>query len=384
MNRFAWTAVIATLTGCATVPLPASLSAARAAHAQLMQEPPDVQNPAEVEAARLDLQRAEDEAKRDARSWQAADTSYVALRHVETVLVNNRRRQADRHRAEVEKQLSSGGPMIAMPPQPPAPATSGPTVITVPGSGDGANVAALTMQVAQMQRDIEAERRANQERESKRVAVEAQAQRDAALEAQRKKSEEEAAARAENLKAQEAQLAELKRQLQVERDARQQAEALGQLAKVRQEERGLVVSLSGSVLFASGKSVLLPSAKRTLAQIAEALKQGQPRPITIEGHTDSRGSDEINERLSQSRADAVRAYLLEQGVPAGRMVSRGMGESSPVADNTSAEGRAVNRRVELVLASAPAASASSAAGGSGPASPPDPSPSPVKPSAPIR
>jgi len=125
--------------------------------------------------------------------------------------------------------------------------------------------------------------------------------------------------------------------------------ALASFAAVKEEERGLVVTLSGSVLFRSAKSALLPSAQVKLDQVANALLNVRARNLIVEGHTDSRGSTSYNQNLSQRRADTVRDYLVQKGYPAERIQARGMGEDSPIADNASAEGRANNRRVEIVI-----------------------------------
>jgi outer membrane protein OmpA-like peptidoglycan-associated protein len=74
------------------------------------------------------------------------------------------------------------------------------------------------------------------------------------------------------------------------------------------------------------------------------------RPVVVEGYTDSRGSSSRNLDLSQRRAEAVRSYLVSRGVPSEKIVAKGMGPDRPVAENTSAEGRAQNRRVEIVVA----------------------------------
>ena len=130
------------------------------------------------------------------------------------------------------------------------------------------------------------------------------------------------------------------------------ADALAELAKlasVKEEERGLVVTLSGSVLFRSAESTLLPSAQVKLDQVANALLAVRERNLIVAGHTDSHGSDSYNQSLSQRRAEAVRDYLVQRGYPGDRIQARGMGESSPIADNASPEGRANNRRVEIII-----------------------------------
>jgi len=125
--------------------------------------------------------------------------------------------------------------------------------------------------------------------------------------------------------------------------------ALAKLAAVKEEARGLVITLSGSVLFASGKSALLPAAQDRLNQVSEALMATKERRLTVEGHTDSQGSNSSNQSLSQKRADAVRSYLISRGYPGDLIIAQGIGEDRPVADNANAEGRANNRRVEIVV-----------------------------------
>lgn len=101
------------------------------------------------------------------------------------------------------------------------------------------------------------------------------------------------------------------------------------------------------IRFASGKADLTDSSTPVLQEIAAALKASPQLKAEIQGHTDSRGSLALNERLSQQRADAVRTYLVEQGIAPERLSAKGYGPHKPVASNDSAEGRAQNRRVEL-------------------------------------
>jgi len=146
-------------------------------------------------------------------------------------------------------------------------------------------------------------------------------------------------------------------QLSIEQQARIDAEKiaadaladLAELAAVKEEARGLVITLSGSVLFASNESTLLPAAQDRLNRVADALLVTKERQLTIEGFTDSQGSSDYNIVLSQKRADAVRTYLISRGYPGALIQTRGIGEERPVANNNSAEGRANNRRVEIVV-----------------------------------
>jgi outer membrane protein OmpA-like peptidoglycan-associated protein len=128
---------------------------------------------------------------------------------------------------------------------------------------------------------------------------------------------------------------------------------LAKWAAVKQEPRGMVITLSGSVLFASAKATLLPEARTRLGQVAAALMETKERRLAVEGYTDSQGTDAYNLDLSQRRADAVRVYLVSNGYPPDLVVAHGVGKAQPVADNATAEGRANNRRVEIVVSPAP-------------------------------
>lgn len=123
---------------------------------------------------------------------------------------------------------------------------------------------------------------------------------------------------------------------------------LSKLAQTRTSDRGFIVTLPG-VFFDTGKSVLKPGAKNTLSKIADQLRLNPDARIEIEGHTDSVGSDSLNQALSEKRAAAVRDYLASRGLPSARVTISGQGESSPIASNDTAAGRQQNRRVELVI-----------------------------------
>ncbi|MBN1608335.1 MAG: DUF4398 and OmpA-like domain-containing protein [Polyangiaceae bacterium] len=126
--------------------------------------------------------------------------------------------------------------------------------------------------------------------------------------------------------------------------------SLEEIARVKEEQRGMVITLSGEVLFVTGKADLLPIAREKLAKVAEVLQQQDPsKKIVVEGHTDSRGTEQMNLVLSQKRADVVRSFLVSQGVESQRISAVGKGESHPVADNSTADGRANNRRVEIIV-----------------------------------
>jgi len=156
----------------------------------------------------------------------------------------------------------------------------------------------------------------------------------------------------------EQKLTKTQAQLQAEEQRRRDAERLAaealsklsSIASVKQEPRGVKITLSGSVIFASGESELLPAAKTKLDQVANALKTNDPSStFEVTGYTDSRGSDEMNRELSERRAQAVRTYLVSQGVPPDRITAQGHGETNPIASNDTPEGRANNRRVEILV-----------------------------------
>ena len=119
--------------------------------------------------------------------------------------------------------------------------------------------------------------------------------------------------------------------------------------EAQQTERGLLVTL-GDVLFAFNKAELSAQAAPRLDKLASFLKQFPDRKLLIEGYTDSVGGDSYNQDLSERRAQAVRDALVSRGVDASRITARGYGKAHPVADNASPEGRAMNRRVEIVIA----------------------------------
>lgn len=140
-----------------------------------------------------------------------------------------------------------------------------------------------------------------------------------------------------------------KRSADAEKKLAQAMASLNEIAKVKEESRGMVITLSGSVLFATGKSTLLPIAQDRIAEVAKALKDQGYKSILVEGHTDAQGSVEKNQILSLERAESVRAYLVNQGIPSDKIRAAGLGPNRPVADNSTAEGRANNRRVEIVV-----------------------------------
>ncbi len=165
---------------------------------------------------------------------------------------------------------------------------------------------------------------------------------------------------AEEITRTRSELARTRSELASERQAREAAEgrereALQRLAQaaalsVKEEPRGTVIVLPGSVLFTSGEYKLTAEAQNKLGMIAETLRpQAQKHELVVEGHTDSKGTPSSNQLLSENRARAVMEYLVTRGVPATAITSVGIGQVRPIADNASAEGRANNRRVEIII-----------------------------------
>ncbi len=124
---------------------------------------------------------------------------------------------------------------------------------------------------------------------------------------------------------------------------------LQEIAKVQEDQGNTVITVPSQILFASGSTNLLPIAQEKLSGLAEALKQDEQLMVTVKGYSDSRGSARVNQRVSEQRAEAVRSYLIGQGVEPERVKAMGEGENDPVAPNTTADGRANNRRVVLVV-----------------------------------
>jgi outer membrane protein OmpA-like peptidoglycan-associated protein len=142
--------------------------------------------------------------------------------------------------------------------------------------------------------------------------------------------------------AQAQQMVDLQAKLKDARDT------IAKIASVKDDDRGMVITLQGEVLFKTAKWDLKAGAMAKLDQIANALK-GKEQPIVVYGYTDNVGAIDMNMDLSQRRATAVRDYLVTKGIPQDLITGEGKGPADPISDNTSVEGRASNRRVELVV-----------------------------------
>jgi len=236
---------------------------------------------------------------------------------------------------------------------------------------------------AQIERDRAAAERERAVAERERAAAEEAKRRQAELDAQAAAAAREAAER-ERLESERAQQEALKARADAERarveaesakaaadaqaeQARQQAatvaaqaeqeknalreqlrQQLNAVLETRETARGLIVNVS-DVLFDTGSATLKPGARERLARVAGVLASHPDLKIEIEGHTDSVGGEDYNQRLSERRAEAVREYLVQQRIPPTAVAAVGYGESRPVASNATPAGRQQNRRVELVV-----------------------------------
>ncbi|MCC5866785.1 MAG: OmpA family protein [Wenzhouxiangella sp.] len=211
---------------------------------------------------------------------------------------------------------------------------------------------ASRLEVEQARREADQARRLSAQTEeeiqrTRRQAMTAEELREEAARREREAREEaEAARRLTEAQASEIELARREAEL-----ATQAAESLRrrlELMELRQTDRGVVVTL-GDVLFETGQTDLAPAARTNLEDVVELLQSEPDKRIRIEGHTDSTGPANVNLRISQQRADAVRNELVAMGIDANRIQTVGMGEDFPIASNETGEGRGRNRRVDVIL-----------------------------------
>jgi outer membrane protein OmpA-like peptidoglycan-associated protein len=232
------------------------------------------------------------------------------------------------------------------------------------GSGPIGTVAREATQTAEEARVMsikrEQESQLEQERQSAadqtaKAQADAQAQQAAAAQAQAQAQQSQAQAAQADQARQQAESAQQQAQQQAqqaENDKTQirarMLQQLNQVLETKDTARGLIVSMP-DVLFDTGKADLEPTARERLAKVAGILISYPDIRVEIDGFTDSTGSLQFNERLSQDRADAVRSYLSSQGVNSSSITTQGFGPSQPIASNDTAAGRQQNRRVELVV-----------------------------------
>lgn len=126
-----------------------------------------------------------------------------------------------------------------------------------------------------------------------------------------------------------------------------QARELEKVAETKRTEQGLVTKLKSDILFDTGKAELKPEAKSKLQEMAEIMKKYPENVLTVNGYTDSTGSDTVNEILSDKRAKSVKQTLVAAGLPSPVIGTAGLGPTNPVASNQTSSGRQQNRRVEI-------------------------------------
>lgn len=221
--------------------------------------------------------------------------------------------------------------------------------------------AAKAAEEARQRAQAESERAAAERAKADALAAARQAQRERlAAEAAQKQAEEarqaallqqqQLAAEAAKAK-QAADEAERLRQEAVQQQAELRQQLLvqfNQILQTRDSARGLIVNMS-DVLFDTARYTLKPGAREKLAKVSGIILAHPGLKIEVEGHTDSIGGDDYNQKLSENRANSVRSYLVEQGIAADKVTAAGFGKTRPVADNRTAAGRQANRRVELVV-----------------------------------
>jgi len=283
--------------GCAAV-TPVELTNARTAYNRASAGPASQYTPADLHKARVALDNAEASFADEKDSQRTIDLAYIAERTAQTA-------EALAAGAIAKKKTADAKDAY--------------------GAEQGAIVKNTQGALVKTREDLANTEKARVQQEQQ-VATERTARQDA----DKKADESEQRAVAADQKSKEAN------------------DALAKLA-AKDDERGLVITLSGSVLFRTNDSNLLPAALTRLDQVADALV-AKGHPVVVEGYTDSRGSQATNLALSQRRAESVRSYLVSRGVAQGAISARGMGSDRPVAENTNAEGRANNRRVEIVIA----------------------------------
>jgi len=271
---------------CGSVNAPAELVSARAVYDRASKGPAATLDPADLHVAQVSLDAAEQSFKSDGNTQNTRDLSYTAERRTETAESRARTLQTVATKDQVVAQMHA--------------------TTEEQGKVTAGRLANANLQLASDSRTIQAQGAALQS--------ETQLRKDA------------------------------------DKRAAQSAADLAKFASVTHEARGLVITLAGGVLFTSGKSDLLPTAQVKLNEVAKALTEQDPESrMSVEGFTDSQGTPAYNQDLSQKRAQSVRDYLVSRGIASDRITAEGFGLNRAIADNHTPEGRANNRRVEIVV-----------------------------------
>ena len=271
--------------GCGAALPPQDLVDARAAYQRAQNGPAATYVPADLHVAQESLLVAENKFQNDPRSQDAVDDAYIALRKIQRAEALGTVAQADDMKAQAGRE-------------------KGETQQTM---------------------------LANDEQRLRDAHEQLRADRDSLVQAESDKDAEHAA------------------RVAAEKRSRDAMDALSKSLATKHDERGTVITLSGSVLFATNKADILPGAQTQLNQVADALKAQAEHHFTVGGHTDNQGTDAINDDLSVRRANAVRDYLVVHGVSPNVITAQGFGSHQPVTDNATTEGRAMNRRVEIIV-----------------------------------
>jgi outer membrane protein OmpA-like peptidoglycan-associated protein len=287
------------LTGCGGAPPPKELLDARTAYDRAKDSVAKELAPADLDNAKQALRRAEQAFEDEPTAQKTKDQAYVAHRLALLAELAGQIEEANKRKTKADSDYQE--------------------------ARDDA-LARQQLALKRQQDQLEKERLAREEEERKRQ------------EEERKRKAAEA-----GLEQAEKDKLELQKQLEAA------LKSLKEIAQINEDKRGVVITLSGEVLFETGKYNLKQLAKDKLDKVVAALKdQGWP-PLRIEGHTDTQGLAGENQKLSQDRASSVKDYLVSQGYPKEKITAVGMGQDHPVAENTTPEGRANNRRVEIVV-----------------------------------
>ncbi len=321
VSPLVWTIVGAgTVLACSVTQPSAELVDARQAYLRAMESPAAQHEQDELLAAKQALQKAEEAYEGDPGSRSEKHLAYLAERRAQMAEQRGLTTAAEQDQMKTKAEYD-----------------------------------ALEKQMRkQTEQRLEKSREALGRTTSALAAVQAQLGQAGGKNAELEEKKRQLLAEKENL---EKSLAVKGTELEAEREARIKAEktaaaalaSLDKFAQVKADDDETIITLNGSVLFETGKSKLLPAAEERLRAVARALKQQKNRTIQIAGHTDSRGATQMNEKLSLDRAKSVREFLVSHGVKPGMIEAVGRGEAQPVAENGTAEGRANNRRVEIIV-----------------------------------
>jgi outer membrane protein OmpA-like peptidoglycan-associated protein len=262
--------------------------------------------------AKLDLQNAEaiDGNKHGDRKMEITDAREAVERAEDARISTLRKQAAERERDQIAAKQQAQEQAMASQQE---------------AAKSQQQAAQSALQAQQAQLDAERAQAAKAQADAARAQAEAQAAEARANAAQANKSADDANAVREKLRTQ-----------------------LNSVLATSETARGLIVNMS-DVLFDTGKYTLKPTTQISLAKVAGILQAYPGLKVQVEGYTDSTGSDDLNQKLSENRAGAVKDFLISQGVSQSNITSQGFGKSNPVADNGSAAGRAANRRVNMVV-----------------------------------